>query len=290
MITVSRSSAIRITLTLITLLFGCNPTSELVESGTPPGDFSLTWLKGLRKYPSTENLPAPAMAQETAFNLGDVNGSTDFYFLVRNIGGSTITGISISVSDSSFLVFPSSMDSLSPGSSLNLEHLSELPLLRLSAIHGPSPLPLMSAGPHSTYLEIHGQTLREDGSAQEVDLVARMDINALLMDAVVWDGSTMVDLLDSDGAILVGGFVVTDFVQAYQIADTARIQNTGNVPLYLTVFAAGLEDTLSPGDWLTLDHGVNTHIRFNSGGIVRDLSRYPTYSDGQAYIYLFWQW
>jgi len=272
------------------LFLGCDPTSEIVESEIPPGDFSLTCLKGLRKYPLGENLPDPTIVQQTVFNLGDVNGTTDFYFLLRNIGGSTITGISISVSDSSFLVFPTAIDSLSPGSALTLEQLGEIPLVRVSAIHGFGPLQLMSAGPHSANLEIHGQTFREDGSAQEIDLVVRIDINALLMDAVVWDGLTMVDLLDSDGGILVGGFVITDFVPTYQIADTARIQNTGNVPLYLTVFATGLEDTLSPGDWLILDYDVNTHIRFSSGGIVRDLSRFPTYSDGNTYIYLFWEW
>ena len=54
-------------------------------------------------------------------------------------------------------------------------------------------------------------------------------------------------MLKPDGSVLVGGFVIQDFIKFYEVADTVRFENTGNVPVKFTVFRNNLIDTLEVG-------------------------------------------
>lgn len=277
---------------LVLALAGCS------NSGSEPeklraGAFHLTWLKGLRKDLSKADLDNAAKIQQTSFNLGDITGTTDFYFLLENTGDRDITEITASVSDSAFTIYPQTIDLLPPAETLDLHNLDEYPLLRLTAIHGSAPqrvgnFPLMSAGLNSTMMKVTGKTVDEEGVEVAAELRAQMNVNAFLMDVILWDGPEEIDLLSSDGSVLVGGFVIPEFVKIYEVADTVRIENTGNVPVNLKIFSTGMFHTLAAGDTLTLDYGMSTHVMFKDDGYARDLSRFPEYSDGNCYIYLKW--
>lgn len=274
------------------LLNGCGDNP--VDGPPLPGEFNLTWLKGLRKVSPSVRLENVNRISAIDFDLGDINGSTDFYFVLTNVGGSAITHISLSVSDSSFSVYPQTIDTLLPADELDLREITELTLVRLTAIHGPGEhqigsTSLMPAGVNSTTLTITGTTSNEDGQEQSVALSAEMQVNALLMDVRIWDGAREVDLLQPDGNVLQGGFVVPDFVKAYYVSDTVQVENMGSVPVAVTVFRTNVVDTVAVGGMFLVGDGSDTHVRFESDGIIRDLDRLPTYSDGKTYIFLHWE-
>ena len=280
---------------LITLILSLNNCSDNpVEDKVRPGELNLIWLKGLRKVSDQTDFENLYQIQGVNFDLGDINGSTDFFFILANVGGTPITGISLTVADSSFSVYPKSIDILSPGDNIDLKELSEITFVRLTAIHGPAEnrvgfTNLMPAGLNSTNLRISGTTIKENSLEQAVTLSAEMQVNAFLMDLRIWDGTREVDLLKSDGQILRGGFVIPGFVQKYDVTDTVRFENRGSVPVEVKVFRTNVVDTLEVGEIFLLGRYINTHIRFESNGTMRDRARFPVYGDGKTYIFLLWK-
>jgi hypothetical protein len=85
-----------------------SPESNPTPDTNIPGSFSLTQLQGLAKT-------ATITADTNTINLGDLHSTTNYYFLLTNSGGHCIKNITLSVSDSSFVIFPSSIDSLTVG-------------------------------------------------------------------------------------------------------------------------------------------------------------------------------
>ena len=289
------SNAPSITLAYIVLLsgflFSCD--TNPVKNNSEPGRFNLIWLKGLQKASSQIEFQDLPQIQAIDFQLGEIEGSRNFFFILTNAGDKVIRDVEITSSNSSFLAYPSRIDSLIPSRNLDLTEVNEINLLRITVIHGKNIndntfAPLMKPGFNETQLDITGKTNDENGISETTTLHAGMSVEAHLMDVTIWDGTKEVDLLKSDGSVLVGGFVIQDFIKFYEVADTVRFENTGNVPIKFTVFRNNHIDTLEVGQTFVLGFRQTSHSRFESGGVVRDVARLPAYSDGNTYIHLRW--
>ncbi len=272
-------------------LNSCSDTSVNPNEIDSPGELHLVWLKGLRKVSTEFNIADISKVQN--FNLGDINGSTDFFFLLVNTGGNTVTDVILRSSNSTFLLYPNDLEFVLPNESFDFKETNEVTIIRITALHGPTIngqdfVKFMNAGINSSTIEISGKTLNENGTEQIITLVTQMSVNALFMDLTILDGAREIDLINSNGSILRGGFVVSDFVKRYVVTDVVQIENIGNVPIVYEIFRDNSLDTLRIGETLSLEPGNDSHIMFDSQGIVRDLSKFPKYSDGKNYIYLDW--
>jgi hypothetical protein len=174
---------------LLPLLSCQNPNGTKPDTNTDqPGYFSLTQLQGLQKS---------AAATTTASNtidLGDLHSTTNYYFLLTNTGGHCITNIHLSVSDSSFKIFPTSIDSLTVG----LGTQSLVPIIKLTAIHGTGAQglgsePLMSPGIHQVHINVTGTTKHNDFDTS-TSLTATATVNALVMDIDVHTMDSVINL------------------------------------------------------------------------------------------------
>ena len=165
-----RANAPSIALAYIILLsgflFSCD--TNPVKNNSEAGRFNLIWLKGLQKASSPiefQNLP---QMQAIDFQLGELEGSRNFFFILTNVGDKVIWDVEITSSNSSFLAYPSGIDSLIPSRNFDLTEVNEINLMRITAIHGKnindgSFAPLMKPGFNEILLDITGKTNDENG-------------------------------------------------------------------------------------------------------------------------------
>jgi hypothetical protein len=264
-----------------------------------PGYFSLTQLQGLQKT-------ATITADTNTINLGDLHSTTNYYFLLTNCGGHIITNINLSVSDSSFAIFPTSIDSLTVG--LGTQAL--VPIIKLTAIHGTGAQglgsePLMSQGVHQVHINITGAT-KHNNIDTNTSLTAAATINALIMDVDIHTITKTIDLsskpTSSPFALFrFDGFYVSN-MPGYVTNDTtdsiATITNKGNVNLIIKTISLvyGTSDSIVDSASYTI--GINDSANFtlprdisllfsiDGNNTVCDPNKMQLQTNGKSYFYM----
>ena len=225
-----------------------------------PGAFGVSYLKGLAK---TRQVSSVQSGENVSFNLGNLKGSTAFYFLLYNIGGKPITNVKLQIPDSNFAVFPSTIDTLIPGGDVGM-----LPVVKVSAYHGTAldgagARPVMSMGENATELKIEGTTKNVEGKDTVVNMAAGLKLMALVMDIEVkGDSGRIIDLTYSPcgtiGTQKIDGFDVIN-MRSYCLFDEKIIfTNTGNVPITFKSYAPSslslvLNEIMQPGDSIQVE-------------------------------------
>ena len=228
----------------------------------------------------------PGVAQ--SFDLGDLKASRDFYFLLRNVGGRPITGIQLASSNPAFAVTPALMDSLDADPSATIVRLVRLSITHGTALEGVGYSPLLPMGRNTTTLTVSGRTNDGSGAAVSLTTAVGISVTALVMDAELADGDTVL-AWQGGGTVSAPGLPTCP---EYGHLTAPRLTNTGNVPLtvtYTTDYAAPFTDlaVLAPGDpSLDLAAGMPTYtevfFRLDGGHAVGDRDRLPICEDGKV--------
>jgi hypothetical protein len=302
-----------VSITLITccVFAGCGsdgtsaPPPDIAEPTRTPGKFSFVFLKGISGATVPTDIAANLLKQVTGstsndFDLGLIGHTTNYYFLLQNTGGSTISGITISVSNPAFQVTPATIDSLPAGVTVGI-----LPIIRVTAIHGSTVTgiafaPLMPQGINTTSLNISGQTQDSIGGQITVELTGTLQVFAQVMDIALHDDMQEVDL-SAPSSYTIGGMLggqLLDATPQFRIGDiNVSLRNTGNVPLTVVLWysphgydAAVLvpSHTLAVQASETLPDSsarlMGLTLELNSGGVISDRTRLPIARNGRVYL------
>jgi hypothetical protein len=239
-------------LLMMGLIAGCSKetpvqTERILPPAQGPGTFGMSHLKGLAKTTASTLAKTTATTgvksgENVNFNLGNIKGSTAFYFLLYNIGATAITNVKLHISDSSFDVYPASIDTLIPGGDVGM-----LPVVKVSAYHGSAldgigARPVMPKGENIATLSIEGTTKTVNGIDTVVQLAAGLKLTALVMDIEVrTDSEGIIDLTQLSfsqiGGKSIDGFDVGN-MRGYNIVLNNRITiiNTGNVAIDIGIY------------------------------------------------------
>jgi hypothetical protein len=284
---------------LLSFLSCQNPTimGPDADSDTP-GSFSLTHLKGLQKDALTRE-------KVNEINLGDLHATTNYYFLLTNNGGHVITDIDLSVSDSSFAIFPTSIDSLSVG----IGTQSLVPIIKLTALHGIGAQglgsePIMPPGLHQVMIKLKGKT-KHNGIDTTASLAVTATVNVLVMDVKMHSCFKEIDLANYSGGIIgtvqFDGYDVIN-IRGYYIDknpnDTSvTIMNTGNVTITVKKIDISMQDgRLMDSTSYSINYNdsaefiirpnLYVHFRIDGGNTVCDQTKLRLQDDGRAYFFI----
>jgi hypothetical protein len=275
-----RKSLKGISLLSLLLVIECSNISPTLPVLEPePGIFSLVQLDGLAKV-SDNGI--------NTINLGDLHSTTSYYFMLKNIGGYCITNISLSVSDSSFEVFPASMDSLLPGDQ------SIMPIIKLTAIHGVGvqgigSAAIMSPGLHEVELRIQGKTKWHNNVDTTAKLLALSRVNALVMDVRI---HSRLELYFSNPSGRVDSWHMDNYnlasVNLYSTGlndSMLAVVNTGNVDITVETDIAGVK-AIAANDSANfiIKQNVFTGFRIRSNNTVCDPLKMQMREDGNVYF------
>jgi len=225
------------------------------------------------------------------FDLGEIRGSTDFFFILNNSGGAIVTEVLLTTSQSSFEVYPSIVDTLLPNPDFRIDRTK---MVRVRAIHGTQLTgtgfrPLMPAGPNTTALRITALTPGPGGEDHLIllALAAELRVYALVMSVMFTDGTRVIDLSKPGGTVITGGEPGSPHY-FWHIQDTLRAHNTGNTPVALLDDGENRRDTLQLNGVYTFNfaHGGYTAV-LDGMGVVSDDSIYPKWLDGKTYFSFF---
>jgi hypothetical protein len=283
---------------LLPLLFCQHPNSPAPTPDTDqPGYFSLTQLQGLQKTVAT------TATGTNTIDLGDLHSTTNYYFLLTNSGGHCITNIHLSVSDTSFIIYPTSIDSLTVG----LGTQSMVPIVKLTAVHGIGAqglgnAPLMSPGIHQVQINVTGTT-KHNNTDTNTSLIVTAQVNALIMDIDMHTDKMNIDVggyTSTSGGIRLDGYYIVS-LPLYFTQDSAdsiiHIINTGNVILNIKSFGfygdGSLADSssylLNISDSTIFIKPPNEYLAFqlNSNNTIGDPNRFQPQSNGKAYFLIY---
>lgn len=232
---------------------GCNqnsPSGPEVSVTLKPesGRFGISHMGGLAKKSAlAEVKEGPGVS----FNLGQIKGSTGYFFLLYNIGAVPITNVSLAIGTPGYAVFPTSMDTLIPGSDVGM-----LPVVKVSAFHGTAydgvgTRPLLPMGNNTFTLHIEGTSKTASGADTTIELEAAMNLEAMVMDLDVSGKSGSITTSPFQGNIneTFEGVPGVKNERIYScntecVDDSVvAITNTGNVPLHITLYSS----SISPG-------------------------------------------
>jgi hypothetical protein len=289
-------------------LIGCTETgpTNTGESQTltpEAGQFGLSWLKGLAKVGGTADTGTVETGAQVNFDLGQIKGSTSYYFLLYNIGRRPITDVTLSTNDTNFLVYPSHIDTLLPGGDIGM-----LPVVRITALHGTAIdgvgyRSLLPMGDNTPSLTVSGTTGSPRGGDTSVVLQAGLKVKALVMAVDVWVGCNHLNLRNPStifgGSVKLGGFEIVS-MRGYAGTDSKwlRVRNGGNVAVAVACFYTdfsfapnppGYSDTLEIGDSLFVSRaGGAPYLCLRIGGdhTVSDYLSLPWQADGNVYFFM----
>lgn len=264
--------AFAIALLIGVYIVGCSTTGPATTDTsvilTPePGQFGMSWLKGLGKVGVQTDTGATRSGAQAHFDLGQIKGSSSFYFLLYNVGRRPITNVTLSTNDANFAVSPERIDTLIPEGNVGM-----LPIVKISAYHG-TPLdgvgnrPCLPMGRNSATVTISGVSKTSHGDDTTVIMIARIDLTALVMSFDLRIGCTPVDLEHpkrwSGGIRLLNtamGSAAAAYGYGYDgntniIGKWAMLTNKGNVPIFFSVYMdfgirtfGPISDSVAPGD------------------------------------------
>ncbi|MBN1604238.1 MAG: hypothetical protein JW915_21690 [Chitinispirillaceae bacterium] len=227
------------------LAAGCSEQSpsgpEKITTINPQcGTFGLSSMGKLEKRAAATTVRS---GSDVKFDLGRIKGSSGFFFLLYNVGMTPITNVSLSIDNPAFSVFPSSMDTLIPGSDVGM-----LPVIKIAAFHGTpydgvGTRPLLPKGPNTFVLHVSGNSKNASGADTVITLDAEMDLEALVMDLSIEGRSGLLDAIPVGGLNIselahIGKDIknVSQFITSCKDDTIITINNTGNVPLHCMIY------------------------------------------------------
>ncbi len=256
---------------ILIFMFGCRMEQEtvFVPAGGVGGKFALL----------------PGANLNGVVDLGTIQNTTVFPLLLSNTGNEPITHISIANSNPMFKMASVMSEVLRPRSdSLSTEIVS------LVIIHGTNPSGIglaatLNPGLNYDTLRIDGTTIDADNHVQNVHFETRLQVNALLADIRLFDGTREVDLTRPD-YVVTGSGITTEEIFGYTITQPhATIVNSGNSTLDIIEYS-GLtkvnERIIQPSDIDTVQRGSTVVI--DTRGTVTIGARLHIASDGKCYI------
>src|SRR5512133_334507 len=227
------------------LIAGCSeqPASGLEQTTTlnpQSGKFGLSSMGKLEKRSADAAVQA---GSQVTFNLGKIKGSSGFFFLLYNVGMTPITNVTLSIDNPAYSVFPSSMDTLIPGSDVGM-----LPVVKIAAFHGTpydgvGTRPLLPMGNNKFVLHIAGNSKTTAGTDTVIALDAEMNLDALIMDLSI-AGMNEILTPASEGGVNtsevanIGSGItkVSNYTTSCKADSIITIRNNGNVPLHCQMY------------------------------------------------------
>lgn len=217
------------------------PTSTTPQPGKSPGAFAVSRMQvgsqpqnaAAASWPGTH--PADTSGADAgapaSFDMGDLKGSDDFLFLLKNAGDFPITDVSLSSDGTAFEVAPASISSLEPASSSAIETVLRVRVVHGTNLSGVGHLPVLPMGPNQAVVSLNGKTRDDTNTDIDVSLTFTIKLNALLADFEASVAGAPVDLMNSSGGM-------QGVCLSYGTGPLS-IRNTGNVPLVVKSLNAG---------------------------------------------------
>lgn len=203
-----------ILIVVVVSFLGCHrdePANILQPATKSSGRFSIQYANGLAKIAVVQ------IADTSVFDLGDLRGTKNYYFILENTGQTPITNISLTSNDTTIDVSPSSIIRLDPKGTSGV-----IPIIKVTINHGTviengiGTKPLQAMGSLSKLLHIQGS------SDSAVSLDVRLNLFSYLLNF---------DVLQHDSLVPQFGFF-GQHINEYDLADSVySIHNTGNIPL-----------------------------------------------------------
>jgi hypothetical protein len=271
-----------------------------------PGKFELQFLT---IHETTDhNSPMVASFQgsysqdDNEIHLDTIKSSTSFYFMIKYVGSSDITGLTMTTDNDNFLVSPSSIP-LIPGTSSDglLNQVYSIDVLHGTRINGIGSAEFLDKGDNICNLRVKGE-ISKGRSNTTVAMNINITVYAEIMSISLIQGKFEYDLNTRD--VLLSGFGTYDIdamkmFYYFTINPPVTIQNTGNVNINMTLmsFDTGNPIThtamIQPNDSLNLllplggsDGREGGMIRLDSEGTVFDINKLCLGRDGAAYFAL----
>jgi hypothetical protein len=206
------------------------------------GKFGLSSMGKLEKRSADAAVLA---GSQVTFNLGKIKGSSGFFFLLYNVGMTPITNVTLSIENPAYSVFPSSMDTLIPGSDVGM-----LPVVKIAAFHGTpydgvGTRPLLPMGNNKFVLHISGNSKTTAGKDTVIALDAEMNLDALIMDLSINGMNGKLTPAPEGGvntsevaSIESGITKVSNYSTKCKGDSIITIRNAGNVPLHCKIYSS----------------------------------------------------
>jgi hypothetical protein len=226
------------------LIAGCSEQPAGPEQTTTlnpqSGKFGLSSMGKLEKRSADA---AVQSGSRVTFNLGKIKGSSGFFFLLYNVGMTPITNVTLSIENPAYSVFPSSMDTLIPGSDVGM-----LPVVKIAAFHGTpydgiGTRPLLPMGNNKFVLHISGNSKTTAGKDTVIALDAEMNLEALIMDLSIIGMNEILTPAPEGGVntsevakIGSGITKVCNYTTSCNADSIITIRNDGNVPLHCQMY------------------------------------------------------
>ena len=224
---------------------------------------NLAASQGARKAHRLALRDAPA-----DFELGDIESTSTFLFILRNVGTADLQNVQITCTDPAVVCTPAQIGVLSPEGSGGLT-----PVIQVKVVHGVSAsgltsAPLLTAGRWLSTLSAQGTTA---ATGDTVSATATLGANVEIAQFQFLEGSQAEDLSTSGtynglptpvnnwstysdfGSIGMPTWVTDSFTETPLIQGDVTLVNTGNAPLIVQEFGATLQpDGTEVGlDWYT---------------------------------------
>lgn len=278
---------------------------DAVTESVTPGTLYLAKAEGMesgsRTYyqydeePEEVVIPRDGLANDDeiiAFDLGDVKASRDFYFILKNIGDTPVTDISIETDNPSFEVSPAAISRLEPD-----DEASFMQIICVSAIHG-KPLngigytSPMNLGNNRGGILIQGRTITGEGAETEAIHSAVIEVNALLIDLEAKTADSRINFgsPDLNAASSLGNL---GWLPLYIISGFPVIENTGNAPFDVSIsdsgYAsnAGTRNTVMPNETLMIGKSsteMPVFVTIHTNNVICNHEKFSIGSDGNVYF------
>lgn len=286
------------------LLSGCSSSgsgNSSTAANLKPGELRLAKMNGMGKVAAAVQGQISSattfgnISSASSFDLGTIKGSQQFYFFLSNAGDIPVTDISLTTSNSNFVVTPGTIDALLPQRDLTI-----MPIIKVSVTHGialngtgytNSILPM---GDNTCILTLTGKTLDADNNVINLKYVINLKLHAYMMDVQLFDNNTSIDL--THDYKFFGLNVASGSVKGYK-NNLPIIKNSGNVDITITNVSNGgsfpvLEQfTLKPTEQKTLtyvtrpeDNNKVIYLKIVSGNTITDYQKLKIEPDGSVYM------
>lgn len=244
---------------------------------------------GLRLVALQEDkLPRTTESGNDVFQLGNVDGSIQQYFILQNTGDAALTNIQLSTDNPNLTFSPATIALLAPSDDLSLVQVVKLNVLHGRRLDAEGWGGLLPPGPLQARLVVTASS----PSNPSIRLEASLRLNARVMDAALYNEGTPFDF-SAPNLFVLGGSVFpgSQTVPVYTPTGESRLVNTGNVPILVRRWASAeaFDSTLlAPGatypvEVEAFETGL-TGLELEAYGVVSDPQKFRKNIDGRFFF------
>jgi hypothetical protein len=155
--------------------------------------------------------------------MGDLKGSDDFLFLLKNVGDHPITDVALESDQAAFDVAPKTISVLAPSATSAMETVLRVRVVHGTNLSGVGHLPVLTMGANQASISLKGKTTDDQQASVDVAATFVVQVNALLADFEATVAGTPIDLMKPSGGM--------QGVCLFYGTGPLAIRNKGNVPL-----------------------------------------------------------